>query len=234
MEDVAALEVPRLADVVDPGQQARVLAAQHALHLGGRPKVEEALLALRIGVARRVEHPLGRGQVLEHVIQRLLGDRPQVPRAEEVRARQRPCKERVVVEHLLEVRYQPARVDRVAVEATAGVVADAAGRHARQRVHRHGDAVRLGAPGTKQEVEKVRLGELGGAAEPAVGGVEGAPGGGYGVGEQPAVGKIEVAGCGLRFGGAAVEHCGELGACLRHLVPPRMVGVGRGGEHLPE
>jgi hypothetical protein len=51
----------------------------------------------------------------------------------QVRARE----QRVVVEHLLEVRDDPPRVDAVAGEPAADLVVHAAGRHPAQRVQRH-------------------------------------------------------------------------------------------------
>ena len=49
----------------------------------------------------------------------------------------RAGEQRVVVEHLLEVRDGPGRVDGVAGEAAADLVVDPAGGHRPQRVERH-------------------------------------------------------------------------------------------------
>ena len=154
--------------------------------------------------------------------------------AEKVRPGQRPCDEGVVVQHLLEVRHQPARIDGVAVKAAAGVVADASDRHAGEGVHRHGDAVRIGAAGPQEKVQEVGLGELGRVAESAVRGVEGPTGRRNRVAEELAVGGVEVARGGLGLRGAAGQNIRELGTRAGHVVTPRPVGVGGGGENLPE
>ncbi len=91
-----------------------------------------------VRVARRVERTLRRSHIALHVAESFAGDPRKVFTAGylepfEVVDRQ----ERVVVEHLLEVRNQPPRVGRVAVESAADLVVHAAGRHFlhRQRGH---------------------------------------------------------------------------------------------------
>ena len=79
--------------------------------------------------------------LLDHVAVALVaGDGPAV----EVRRNE----QRVVVEHLLEVRHEPALVDRVAVEAAADEVVHAAERHPVER-RRHERRARRGAGGTR-------------------------------------------------------------------------------------
>ena len=82
--------------------------------------------------------------------------------------------QRVVVQHLLEVRHQPVRVGAVAGEAAAELVVDAAIGHGVQRArhHRQDRRVAGSAPGSEQELEGHRRRELRRAAEPAVHGVE--------------------------------------------------------------
>ena len=77
---------------------------------------------------------------------------------------------RVVVEHLLEMRHQPFGIHRVAGEAAAKLIVNAAGRHAVAGVQHHADGlVVVEAPGVaQQELRLARLRELGRAAEPAV------------------------------------------------------------------
>ena len=84
----------------------------------------------------------------------------------EVRARE----QRVVVEHLLEVRHEPDRVDRVAVEAAAELVVDAAVGHALERAQRHRERLLAAAAPVhaQQEREHRVRRELGRAPEAAV------------------------------------------------------------------
>src|SRR5215213_10512567 len=76
-----------------------------------------------------------------------------------LRARQ----QRVVVEHLLEVRDDPGGVDGVAREATAELVVDATAGHRTQRAQRGGRIVTR-----QQQLDRGRLRELRCPAEAAV------------------------------------------------------------------
>ena len=71
--------------------------------------------------------------------------------------------QRVVVEHLLEVRDEPGAVDRVAGEAAADLVVHAAARHPAQGVQRH-----LALPAAEQELDRRGGRELRRAPEAAV------------------------------------------------------------------
>ena len=83
---------------------------------------------------------------------------------------------RLIVEHLLEVRHAPPLIDRVAMEAAADVIAQAAlGHRAERRDHHVAEVVAAGgAPGAQQEQQLRRPRKLRRAAETAVAGVEGA------------------------------------------------------------
>jgi hypothetical protein len=104
----------------------------------------------------------------QHVLQRLLGDAPVAllprhhPRVQVDRREQR-----VVVEHLLEVRDEPLPVDGVAVEAAADEVVHASRGHAVERLP---DDLELFAP--QEELERRGRWELRRAAEPSPVGVE--------------------------------------------------------------
>ena len=78
--------------------------------------------------------------------------------------------ERVVVEHLLEVRHQPVRIDRVAVEAATDLVVDAARRHAPERRRHHVEEPVLAGhvPGAEEEREHHRVWKLGRPADAPV------------------------------------------------------------------
>ena len=239
VQDVAPLEVARVAHVVDARQEPRLFRAEQLPDLRRGPEVEGALLVravlpLRVGVARRVEGAVRGREVLEQVVERLLRDRAEVVRAEEVGPGQRLREEGVVVEHLLEVRHQPARVHGVAVEAAPGVVADPARRHPRQRVDRHADPVRVRSPGPQQEVEKDGLGELGRSAEPPVRRVEAASGRAHRVLDQPAAGCAFGTDQRVGIGGAAPERAGQLGARAVNVGAPVPVRLADAGQHLAE
>ena len=112
--------------------------------------------------------PLGSAQLAHHVVERLLRD-DAVPllAGEQPRVEVRRDEERVVVEHLLEVRHEPLRVDRVAVEAAADEVVHPAGRHP---VEREPDRIERAAP--QEELEHRRRRELRRVAEAAPARVE--------------------------------------------------------------
>ena len=80
----------------------------------------------------------------------------------------RPCQQRVVVEHLLEVRDEPLRVDRVSREAPADLVVHASARHRPQGLRGH-----LALAAAEQELDHRGGRELRRAAESAVVAVEG-------------------------------------------------------------
>ena len=76
----------------------------------------------------------------------------------------------VVVRHLLEVRHDPALVDRVAMKAAGELVVNAALRHLGQRSGDHGgDALFAGAHvPVHQQIERSGMRKLGRAAEAAI------------------------------------------------------------------
>ena len=181
VDDAAAvLEVAGFADAVRLQHQIDVLARDDLANLGRGPREETAFFvdALRtgaVGVGGRVEAAGGVGHLAGDVVESLGGDRQEIaaPRcliAFEIGDRE----QRVVVEHLLEVRHQPARVGRVTVEAAADAIAHPARGHALERVDGHVQrGLVVGAPVVaQQKLERHRARKLRRAAEPAEQGVE--------------------------------------------------------------
>ena len=108
-----------------------------------------ALDAAGVRVERGVERALGCGEVTQHEVEGLrhhleiVGPTRQLPRVQ-VGAGQQG----LVGEHFLEVRYEPARVRRVAAEPADQVVVDATGRHGVECPHGHMPRlIRLGPGG---------------------------------------------------------------------------------------
>ena len=128
------LEIARGGRVILRGKKRRILRAQRRFDLGQRPEVKFALLAFRIGVERGRERALRRHHFAPEPADRLA--RPlKVQRLAGARMRERQKLQQlcVVVEHLLEVRHQPAFIGRVAREAAAEVIVDAALADMRER-----------------------------------------------------------------------------------------------------
>ncbi len=100
----------------------------------GSPCVGEALDSVGVGVLRGGEAALGQQQLAQHVVERLLDDLAVALAAgHEPAVEVRGNEQRVVVEHLLEVRDEPVRVDRVAMEPAADEVVHAPGGHPVER-----------------------------------------------------------------------------------------------------
>ena len=205
------LEVPALGHTPPCGDVGCLLLGQTGggHHLGEfveGPDVELALFAFAVGVLGRVEPAVRMAQVTQDVVDGLL-DHPPVPLLAghlpgvEVGTTQR----RLVVEHLLEVRYQPPGIDRVAVEAPSELVVHTAGGHGVERAQ--GDLARRSVAGAdvvaQEMVEAHRLRKLRRAAEASelpvvVGGqlgggaielLQAQPGVGSRSGELPAAGQ---------------------------------------------
>ena len=174
-EDALALEVraPVHAPVL-----RRVLGVggpEDLPQLVGRPDEELALVALGVGVLRRVETAGRVGHLAQDVVERLFRDAPAVGVAEgEPRVQVERRELGVVVEHLLKVGHEPVGVHRVPVEAAADLVVHAAARHHRERRVRHLPRARVlrALPEAQDEVPDHRLRELRLAAEAPIGVVE--------------------------------------------------------------
>ena len=128
------LEIP--ADVHPPvaARDLRVLRRQQIEQLLPRPHEILPLHPLRVRIRRGVERPLRRLQTVQQV---LAGFRHNPPK--QLVARQPPRiqierdQQRVVVQHLLEMRHQPDPIHRVAVKPARQLVVNPALRHPPQR-----------------------------------------------------------------------------------------------------
>ena len=91
------------------GVALEALLGQRLADLVRRPDVEAALLALGVGVERRLESALGPAHLAQRPLQRLLARAAVALVAEPLPAVQVGARQqRVVVEHLLEVRHEPS------------------------------------------------------------------------------------------------------------------------------
>jgi hypothetical protein len=174
VEDRAALEVSARGHPVDPHERAGPVGSEYRFDLLGAPHVEGAFLSLRVRIAGGMERARRRTHVGEQVAEHLLGHRPEVGRSgEPVGVDVEPGQERVVVEHLLEVRHEPPGIHRIPVEAAGQLVPHPAGRHGAQGVLELGQGTGVAAPRrpAKHHLQRDRLGKLGCRAESTVLGV---------------------------------------------------------------
>ena len=230
-------QVPAVGDVEDSLGELRVLA-QVLVEQLRTPQVVGALgmltgLVQRVGVQARRETATGQrhlvGQPADDAAHHPLEQFPLLCAI--VWCRPQPAtgvgaeQQRIVVEHLLEVRHLPVGVDAVAVEAAADLVVEATASHRLEGEQHPIVAQRIGAH--EQGVQHRRLRELGCTTEAAVAGVEL----GVHLGEQPMRGEV-----GLRDGqqrrpvqvGHALDDGGRR---VGHLVPTFRPSL---GEHFDQ
>src|SRR5712672_829860 len=128
---VLVLEIRRMVEAVMRGKYQVLLVRQERLYFLAAPDIELAFLMLAVGVERGVVPAFGRLHLADDPagrlrraarIERVAGDEPGIGEQPE----QRP----VVVEHLLEMRNHPLRVDAVAAEPAAELIVDPALAHA--------------------------------------------------------------------------------------------------------
>ena len=140
-----------------------------------RPDVEPALDPLAVGIERRCEPAVVGPQLGEHEVEgRARDPGVSVVAGGPERLQVGVGEERVVVQHLLEVRNQPLGIGAVARESAAELVVDPAVGHGVERAGHHPQrALVAGAvPRAQQELELHGRGEFRGAAEAAAGIVE--------------------------------------------------------------
>ena len=202
--------------------------------LGGNPLVlrpgeGEPFDAVRVGVLRGGEPAVGEAQLAEDVVERLLDNR-----AVASLACDHPCVEvrrgeqRVVVEHLLEVRHEPAVVDGVAMKAAADEVVHGTRGHPVERLHDH--RVRSVGVAPKQELERRGGWELRRSTKAAVHRLERLCDPSFGLGEQAR--RERVAGR-LQTGGLA-DALDEPSSLRHDVVPLRLPGLVDGEQELNE
>ena len=195
------------------------------------PDIEEAFLAVLIGVERR-----GEGVADPHLahepadrLARAIGEGRIGP--QRVDQRQQFEDLRIVVEHLLEMRHEPFGVGRVAGVAAAEMIVDAA------RVHRLEHRAQSLAEGriaaaehlVPEKAEDRRIGEFGRAAEAAMDGIDRAQ---KRVADAGQIGRRH-ARPGAQFRQLR-QMVGENEAAALHVVAAGAPGGIDGFEHLPE
>src|SRR5579862_1708194 len=116
------------------GKEFGVRAPKNFPDLGERPDIELALLAFRIGIERSAERSLPGRHLAREPSHRLAraGSKQLTARAL-MRERDELEQKRIVVEHLLEMRDEPVLIDRIAREAAAEMIIDAALANALER-----------------------------------------------------------------------------------------------------
>jgi len=123
---------------------------ERLLHRLAIPNVEAALVAFRVGVQAGVECAVtARVGVTAQLTQQPfhgtldgVSEQPLTGRGRRLGVDRE--QQRVVVQHLLEMRYFPARVHRIAAEAPSELVEQAAFRHARQAQRGHVQRLQIG------------------------------------------------------------------------------------------
>src|SRR5262249_23908208 len=124
---VLSLEISLLGYVILRGKESGIVRTECISQLGERPDVELSFLAFGIGVERGTERALRRGHLAREPFNRLLRAFAEQRIAGTLVSERQEFEElRIIIEHLLEMRSEPALVDRVARETAAEMIVDAA------------------------------------------------------------------------------------------------------------
>jgi len=234
----AELEQPLPELLVQGAAQDRAAVLEWPQELGrdslvGRPGEGQALDPVGVGILGGGEAAVGEPQLPQQIVERRLGDLavPLLGR-DEPAVEVRGGEQRIVVEHLLEVRHEPALVDGVTMETAAQQVVHAARGHAVERPghHRQRLLVAGAVVPAEQELDCGRGRELGRAPEAAPLRVELPP--------QTALGFAEE---GLRqrvgrgsHGRGALQRLHQCSGLPGHVLAPFSIGVGDRDKHVSE
>ena len=142
-------QLPPGADSVPVGGRPDQGSGQDLAQLFERECCVRALDTSGVGVEGRVQRAFGRREVAQDEVQGL-GDHDEILGSSTVLPRVQigPGQLRLIGQHLLEVRNEPARVGGVAAEPADQVVVDAARRHAVERPQAHVPGVGRVGPAT--------------------------------------------------------------------------------------
>ena len=177
MQDIRAFEVagPAHAKSLDGDlERARQLIAQWLKRFAGfgdGPDEELAFDAFRVGISGAIEAAFSPAHLAQDIGVDVLGHSAMLPVAGQLPGMQiKPAQLGVVIEHLLEVRHKPMRVDAVAGETAADMIIDAARRHLKQSKIQPlpGPLVAAALDITQQYFQADGVGELGGSAKAAM------------------------------------------------------------------
>ncbi len=155
-------------------EQSSFVLTQDGPDLLCRPEIKRAFLALTVGVLSGVKTAFRR----RHITQYIRGD---LARCLGIQRFLRGLigfgiehqQQGLVIQHLLEMRYQPLSIGRIAMEAKTNVVVDPTTAHGPQGVFHHGQGLGLSGtfPVTQQETEHQWLGKLGSHAKAPMRGI---------------------------------------------------------------
>ena len=234
VEDGAPLKVAAVGHTESRQCALGIGRAKHRSDLIRRPREERTLAARGVGILRRGECTT----VHTHLAQQVPGDG--LGRRRVCRIVKHPCtegvvtqKERVVVQHLLEVGHQPDCVHGVAVEPATDLIEHPTGCHGPQGASGHATCIRIGRIGpcaAQQEVECQRWWELGCSSEPAIHHVVPLVHGGQGLADDlPATGSRR-----RRHGVLLLDAPRQHPRLLHHLATALTPGLGHTIQDLQE
>ena len=232
VEDGVAFPVAGFGDVVGLAEDLRLGVAQHLDDLAPGPDVELAFLAFGVGIERGGETAALGDHLAQHPLRGLVdAARVELVAALAVDLAHQVDEQRVVVEHLLEVRHQPVRVDRVAREAAAEMIVDAALADVDER-GLHGVARRLVAVAdgaAPEQPEEIPLRKFRRAGQAAVQAVDGAD---HAAGEIGQHGVVDVGG--VPEACALLERVDQQAGVVGDLVGLLAVDAGDLAQHVGE
>src|SRR5438270_13099899 len=172
MQDVSPVEIASLSYVEGLRQPLTLLITERRLQLRRCPDVKLALLAFAVGVEAGIKAARFRQHFPTNKIEGCFNHAPEIAVFGELPAVEvGPRQQRVVVQHLLEMRDEPVLIDAVAMKAATELVVHAAGGHRPQGVYAHlergrGMGSRIAA---EQHVDQHRLRKLWRATKTAEG-----------------------------------------------------------------